>query len=265
MRYKILGQTGLFVSEMCLGTMTFGENRGLYGGAGWIGEADALPIMCRDFDAGINFLDTANVYAQGRSEEVVGRAIDTLGLARHDVVIATKAKHPVGTGPNDAGTSRHHLICQVRESLVRLGTDYIDLYQLHGFDLATPLDETIRALEDMVRQGAIRYVGVSNWAAWQFTKALGAAERLNASPFHCCQGHYSLAARDLEREVAPMLASEGAGLMVFSPLAGGLLTGKYSQGAGERRDIVPFPPVDADRGARYSRRWMASPRPAGSH
>ena len=250
MRYKMLGRTGLFVSEMCLGTMTFGENRGPYGAAGWIGEADALSIIRRGFDAGINFVDTANVYAQGRSEEIVGRAIGTLGLARHDVVIATKAEHPVGNGPNNAGATRHHLIHQVQQSLVRLGTDYIDHYQLHGFDPETPLEETIRALEDLVRQGAIRYVGVSNWAAWQVMKALGIAERLNASPFCCYQGYYSLAARDLEREIVPMLASEGAGLMVFSPLAGGFLSGKYRDGTTGRRDVVPFPPVDVDRGAK---------------
>lgn len=250
MRYKTLGRTGLFVSEMCLGTMTFGENVGPYGGAGWISEADARPIIRCAFDAGINLVDTANVYAQGRSEEIVGKAIGALGIARADVILATKAEHPVGCGPNDGGATRHHLIRQVHESLARLGTDYIDLYQLHGFDPATPLEETIRALEDLVRQGAVRYVGVSNWAAWQVTKALGIAERLNASPFCCYQGYYSFAARDLEREIVPMLASEGTGLMVFSPLAGGFLTGKYRDGVKGRRDVVPFPPVDADRGAK---------------
>ncbi|OJH42403.1 aldo/keto reductase [Cystobacter ferrugineus] len=250
MRYNILGRTGLFVSELCLGTMNFGTNLGKYAAAGGLEERDALPLFARAFDAGINFVDTANVYASGQSEEITGRAIRSLGISRHDVIVATKVEHAVGTGPNDAGATRHHLLHQVKASLTRLGTDYIDLYQLHGWDPVTPLEETIRALDDLVRQGHVRYVGVSNWAAWQVVKALGIAERLNASPFQSFQGYYSLASRDLERELAPMLASERLALMVFSPLAGGFLTGKYQHGGNGRRSAIPFPPVDEARGER---------------
>lgn len=248
MRYNMLGRTGLFVSEMCLGTMSFGANHGPYGGAGWLEEDEALPIFARALDAGINFIDTANVYAAGRSEEITGSALKKLSASRHNVVIATKAEHAVGTRPNDAGATRHHLMHQVKESLRRLDTDYIDLFQLHGWDPATPIEETVRALDDLVRQGHIRYVGVSNFAAWQVVRALGAADRLNASPVQSVQAYYSLAGRDIEREIVPMLVAEHLGLLVYSPLAGGYLSGKYRNGENGRRTSVPFPPVDEARG-----------------
>lgn len=164
------------------------------------------------------------------------------------MVIATKVEHAVGQGPNDAGATRHHIMDQVKASLTRLGTDYIDLYQLHGWDPVTPLEETVRALDDLVRQGHVRYVGVSNWAAWQIAKALGVAERLNATRFQSLQAYYSLAARDVEREIVPMLDAEGVGMLVWSPLAGGYLSGKYRDGSGGRRTAVPFPPVDEQKG-----------------
>lgn len=212
MRYNQLGRTGLFVSQMCLGTMNFGTNLGKYAAAGGLEPSEAEPIFRRAFDSGINFIDTANVYSNGQSEEITGQALKTLGIARRDVVIATKCEHAVGSRPNDAGATRHHIIDQVKASLTRLGTDYIDLYQLHGWDPVTPLEETIRALDDLVRQGHIRYVGVSNWAAWQIAKALGVSERLNATRFQSLQAYYSLAARDVERELVPLLEADRVGL-----------------------------------------------------
>jgi aryl-alcohol dehydrogenase-like predicted oxidoreductase len=249
-RYNVLGNSGLFVSEMCLGTMVFGPSSGRYAGAGDVGQDDVDRIVRRAFDAGINFVDTANVYAGGQSEEIIGRSLKNLGIARDKVVIATKVEHATGSGPNDGGASRYHIVDQLKKSLQRLGTDHIDLYQLHGWDPATPVEETIRALDDLVRQGHVRYVGVSNWAAWQVTKALGVAARLNAVPFQSVQAYYALVGRELEREIVPMLQTERLGLLVYSPLAGGYLSGKY-RGAtkGGRRSIIAFPPVDEVKGA----------------
>jgi aryl-alcohol dehydrogenase-like predicted oxidoreductase len=245
MKYKVLGKTGLFVSEMCLGTMTFGQSAGRYAAASGVTQEMADEIIKLGFDAGINFIDTANVYAGGQSEEIVGHSIKKLGLSRKDLVISTKMGHATAGGPNDGGNSRYHIMNQVKESLKRLGTDHIDLYQLHGWDEATPLEETIRALDDLVTQGHVRYIGVSNWAAWQIQKALGKAEQLNKVRFESVQAYYSLAGRDLEREILPMLESEKLGLMVFSPLAGGYLSGKYRSGDSKgRRATIQFPPVD---------------------
>ena len=250
MRYNLLGRTGLFVSELCLGTMTFGNSEGQYAAASGVGQDEVDAILRRAFDAGVNFIDTADVYANGQTEEIVGQALHNTEIARPDVILATKVVHPTGKGPNDAGASRHHITNQVKASLKRLGTDYLDLYQLHGWDPATPVEETVRALDDLVRQGHIRYVGVSNWAAWQVTKALGASALLNATRFQSVQAYYSLAGRDLEREIVPMLEAESLGLMVYSPLAGGYLTGKYRDGKTEgRRVTVQFPPVDEARSA----------------
>ncbi|MCV4263739.1 aldo/keto reductase [Pseudomonas capsici] len=249
MRYNRLGTTGLFVSEFCLGTMTFGTPAPQYAAAGGVQQHEVDRIAGRAFDAGINFIDTANVYSGGQAEVMVGRTLQKHGIARHDMVIATKAEHATGGGPNDGGASRHHLIHQAKESLRRLGTDYIDLYQLHGWDPATPVEETLRALEDLVRQGHVRYIGVSNWAAWQVSKALGLSDRLNLARLQSYQGYYSLIGRDAERELVPMLESEGVGLIAYSPLAGGYLTGKYRDGASTgRRATIQFPPVDEGRG-----------------
>ncbi|WAS91803.1 aldo/keto reductase [Nannocystis punicea] len=249
MRYNVLGNSGLFVSEMCLGTMVFGPSTGRYAGAGDVRQDEVDRIVRRAFDAGINFVDTANVYSGGQSEEILGRSLKNLGIARHQVVIATKVEHATGSGPNDGGASRYHIMGQLKTSLRRLGTDHIDLYQLHGWDPATPLEETIRALDDLVRQGHVRYVGVSNWAAWQISKALGIAGRLDAVPFQSVQAYYSLAGRELEREIVPMLRAERLGLLVYSPLAGGYLSGKYRDGSKGRRSIIPFPPVDEAKSA----------------
>lgn len=249
MRYNQLGRTGLFVSELALGTMTFGS-RGMFAVMGSLGQAEADALVRAAVDAGINFIDTANVYSEGQSEEITGQAIRNLGLRRQDVVIATKVMGKMGEGPNDQGNSRHHIMDQAKASLKRLGTDHIDLYQIHGWDVATPIEETVRALGDLVQAGHVRYVGVSNWAAWQIAKALGISERLGIARFETLQAYYTVAGRDLERELAPMLQSEGLGLMVWSPLAGGFLSGKYSrEGEGEgRRAALDFPPVNKERG-----------------
>lgn len=250
MRYRRLGTTGLFVSELCLGTMTFGKPEAKYAAAGGLEQREVEVIMDRAINAGINFIDTADVYSGGQAEEMIGSAVKTLGVKRSDLVIATKAGHATGGGPNEAGSSRGHLMRQVKESLRRLDTDYIDLYQLHGWDPATPIDEALRALEDMVTQGYVRYVGVSNWSAWQVAKALGMSAQSNLAKFQSYQGYYSLVGRDAEREVLPMLASEALSMIVFSPLAGGYLTGKYRDGnQSGRRSTIQFPPVDEDRGA----------------
>lgn len=254
MRYNRLGGTGLIVSELCLGAMTFGTNPGRFGAVAGLDQAASTALVKQSVEAGINFIDTANVYTGGQSEEFVGGALRDLGLARSSVVIATKAMSAMGTGHNDAGVSRYHLMHQIDASLKRLGTDHIDLYQIHGWDSQTPMEEALRALDDMVRAGKVRYIGVSNWAAWQIMKALGISERLGLEKFASLQAYYTVAGRDLEREIVPMLRSENVGLMVWSPLAGGFLSGKYtrgedgrSQGEG-RRAAFDFPPVEIDRG-----------------
>jgi aryl-alcohol dehydrogenase-like predicted oxidoreductase len=218
---------------------------------GALSPADAERLIGQAFDAGINFIDTADVYAGGISEEITGQALKNLKIPRADVVVATKVFGEMGTGPNSRGASRHHILEGVKASLARLQLDHIDLYQIHGFDPATPIEETVRALDQLVRHGHVRYVGVSNWAAWQITKALGIAERLGLARFESLQAYYSVAGRDLERELIPMLRSEGLGLLVWSPLAGGLLSGKYTDEkgpeSGSRRTAFDFPPVDKDR------------------
>lgn len=250
MRYKTLGGTGLLVSEICLGTMTFG-GRGFWTNIGTLDQSVADEIVARAFGAGVNFIDTADVYSEGLSEEITGRAIVNSGRKRSDVVLATKAMGAMGTGPNDRGTSRGHIMDAVKASLKRLGTDYIDLYQMHGFDRVTPVEETLRALDDLVRQGHVRYIGLSNWPAWALMKALGVADRHGWSRPATLQAYYTIAGRDLEREIAPLLESEKLGLMVWSPLAGGLLSGKYDRDGkgpqGSRRVSFDFPPVDKNR------------------
>ncbi len=254
MRYTKLGRTGLFVSELCLGTMTFGGgNEGIWSSIGDLQQDEADALVRAAVDGGINFLDTADVYGGGRSEEITGQAIRNLGLRRDEIVVATKAFGPTGEGQNSRGSSRYHLIEACQASLKRLQLDHIDLYQLHGFDPATPIEETLRALDTLVEHGHVRYIGVSNWAAWQIAKALGVSERLGLHRFASLQAYYTLAGRDLEREIVPMLQSEEVGLMVWSPLAGGLLSGKYAgngdgNGEGGRRTSFSFPPVDAERG-----------------
>ncbi len=251
MRYNPLGRSGLFVSELCLGTMTFGGGAGIWSQIGDLQQADAEHLIGQALEAGINFIDTADVYAGGLSEQITGQALKNLKVPRENVIVATKVFGETGTGPNARGASRNHIIDGVKASLRRLQLDHIDLYQLHGFDPATPIEETLCALDQLVQHGQVRYVGVSNWAAWQIVKALGIAERLGLARFQSLQAYYTVAGRDLERELIPMLRSEGLGLMVWSPLAGGLLSGKYRRGQpgeeGNRRASFDFPPVDHDR------------------
>ncbi|PIP01365.1 aldo/keto reductase [Pleomorphomonas carboxyditropha] len=250
MRYNTLGGTGLLVSEICLGTMTFG-GQGFWTAIGSLDQSVADSIVAGALDKGVNFIDTADVYSEGLSEQITGAAIRNSGRARSDVVLATKVFGSVGKGVNDRGASRGHIMDGVKASLKRLGTDYIDLYQIHGTDPVTPIEETVRALDDLVREGLIRYVGVSNWPAWRIMKALGIADRLGLGRIASLQAYYTIAGRDLEREIAPLLLSEKVGLMVWSPLAGGLLSGKYSRDGsgpeGARRASFDFPPVDKDR------------------
>ena len=251
MRNKPLGRTGLFVSELCLGTMTFGGTTGIWGQIGDLQQADAERLVGQAIDAGINFIDTADVYSGGVSEQITGQALKNLKIARDSVVVATKVFGDTGPGPNTRGASRGHILDGVKASLARLQLDHIDLYQIHGFDNATPIEETLRALDQLVRHGHVRHIGVSNWAAWQIVKALGISERLGLARFESLQAYYTVAGRDLERELVPMLASEGLGLMVWSPLAGGLLSGKFTRDAqgeeGSRRTKFDFPPVDKER------------------
>ena len=251
MRHHPLGRTGLFVSELCLGTMTFGGVEGMWKQIGEVQQTDAERLVGQALDAGINFIDTADMYSGGAAEQITGQALKNLRVPRDSVIVATKVFGEVGPGPNARGASRGHIQDGIKASLKRLQLDHVDLYQIHGFDVATPIEETVRALDQLVRQGHVRYVGVSNWAAWQIVKALGVAERLGLSRFESLQAYYTVAGRDLERELIPMLKSEGVGLMVWSPLAGGLLSGKYGrdqQGEpGSRRASFDFPPVNRER------------------
>jgi aryl-alcohol dehydrogenase-like predicted oxidoreductase len=252
MKYKQLGRTGLYVSEICLGTMTFGGNAeaGMWKAIGALPQGEVNAVVQRGLEAGVNFFDTADVYSFGASEERLGQAFKDLGVARKDVVIATKVYGQMGPGPNDRGASRGHIMDSVKASLDRMQTDHIDLYQIHGDDSVTPIEETLRALDDLVTQGLVRYIGVSNWTAWKIMKALGIAEAKGFSRFETLQAYYTIAGRDLERELVPMMNSEGLGLMVWSPLAGGLLSGKFGPGSngpeGARRTVFPFPPVNED-------------------
>lgn len=252
MRYRPLGPSGLFVSELCLGTMTFGGHDGMWSHIGQLGQSEAEPLIRTAVDAGVNFIDTANIYAGGESERILGQAIRNLGIPREDLVIATKVLGPMGAGPNARGASRGHILDQAKASLQRLQMDHVDLYQIHGFDAATPMEETLEALDSLVRQGLVRYIGLSNWAAWQIMKAVGIARARQLAPILSLQAYYTLAGRDLERDIAPMLRSEELGLMVWSPLAGGFLSGKYDrtdEKAGDgRRAGFDFPPVNRDRG-----------------
>jgi aryl-alcohol dehydrogenase-like predicted oxidoreductase len=216
--YRQLGSTGIRVSELCLGTMTFGREAD---------EATSRELVDRFLDAGGNFVDTADVYAEGASEEITGRA---LSGRRDDVVLATKVRFPTGPGVNDRGASRRHIRMGVEASLRRLGTDWIDLYQIHCWDAHTPLEETVSTLDDLVHEGKVRYVGASNYTAWQLTKALGLAARRGWEPFVSLQPEYSLITRDIERELLPLCREEGLAVIPWSPLAGGVLTGKYREG-----------------------------------
>jgi aryl-alcohol dehydrogenase-like predicted oxidoreductase len=251
MEYKALGNTGLLVSRLCLGTMTFGPGQGHYQFVGNLDQKGADELVKGALDAGVNFFDTADVYSDGESEKLLGQSFKNLRVARKDVVISTKVYGRMGPGRNDVGAARGHIMDAVEASLERLQTDHIDLYHVHGNDSVTPVEETLRALDDLVRQGKVRYLGVSNWQAWKIARALGVSERKDLARFDSLQAYYSLAGRDLEREIVPLLESEKVGLLVWAPLAGGLLSGKFSRQSqkpeNSRRSNVDFPIVNKER------------------
>jgi aryl-alcohol dehydrogenase-like predicted oxidoreductase len=251
MQFNPLGNTGLLVSRLCLGTMTFHGGTGFWNKIGTVDQPGADELIKASIDAGINFFDTADVYSEGESEKTLGQSLKNLNIARKDVVIASKVYGRVGPGRNDVGASRGHIMDAVEASLKRLGTDHIDLYQIHGNDSVTPIEETLRALDALVQQGKVRYVGVSNWQAWKIAKALTLSEWKGLARFDTLQAYYSIAGRDLERELVPLLESEKTGLLVWSPLAGGLLSGKFSREhqkpEGSRRSEFDFPLVDKER------------------
>lgn len=250
MRMRLLGRTGLWVSEICLGAMTFG-GKGFWKAIGQLDSQAVERLVGRSLDAGVNFIDTADVYSEGESERLLGQALKALGRPREQLVIATKVRGRTGPGPNEVGLSRAHILASVDASLRRLGLDYVDLYQIHGVDRVTPIEETMAALDDVVRAGKVRYVGMSNLPAWLAMKANGLAEARSQARFESAQMYYSLAGRDIEREVVPFLESEQIALLPWSPLAGGLLTGKFKPGkkgpADARRTSFDFPPVDQGR------------------
>jgi aryl-alcohol dehydrogenase-like predicted oxidoreductase len=251
MKYATLGNTGLQVSKLCFGTMTFGDGRGMFKVIGAVGQAEADELVKASVESGINFFDTADVYTEGESEKILGQSLKNLKIPRQHVVIATKVYGRMGPGRNDVGASRGHIMDAVEASLRRLQTDHIDLYQIHGNDSVTPIEETLRALDTLVQQGKVRYIGVSNWHAWKIAKALGICEARNLAKFATLQAYYSIAGRDLERELVPLMEAEKVGLLVWSPLAGGLLSGKYSRTnqkpADSRRTDFDFPIVDKER------------------
>jgi aryl-alcohol dehydrogenase-like predicted oxidoreductase len=226
MEYRALGKCGLRISVLTMGTMTFG-GKGGFAAVGSTDVTEARRQVDQCLDAGVNIIDTADVYSEGVSEEIVGEVLQS----RHDdVLVATKVRMPMGSGPNDAGLSRHHIIAGCEASLRRLRTDHIDLYQVHEWDGATPLEETLEALDLLVKTGKVRYVGASNYAGWQLMKALGTADRTGSPRFVSQQIYYSLQSRDAEYELIPAAVDQGLGILVWSPLAGGLLSGKYRRG-----------------------------------
>lgn len=251
MEYKTLGNAGLLVSKLCLGTMTFGPGLGDYKLVGNVSQKGADELVKGALDAGVNFFDTADIYSNGESEKILGQSFKNLGVVRKDVVIATKVYGRMGPGRNDVGASRGHIMDAVEASLKRLQTDHIDLYQVHGNDSVTSVEETLRALDDLVTQGKVRYIGVSNWQAWKIARALGVSERKDLVRFDSLQAYYSIAGRDLEREIVPLLESENVGLLVWGPLAGGLLSGKFTRHnqkpENSRRSEVDFPIVNKER------------------
>ena len=252
MKYRPFGQTGLFVSEICLGAMTFGGGASFWKAIGTLDQKAVNAIVERSVAAGVNVIDTANVYSEGQSEALLGQSLRDLNIPRDKIILATKVRSRMSPDVNGAGLSRGHILSEVEKSLKRLQTDYIDLYQIHGFDPATPMEETLRALDNLVSRGLVRYIGCSNLAAWQIMKALAISERHGWARFDSLQAYYAIAGRDLEREIVPMLLDQSVGLMVWSPLAGGFLSGKFKrEGAGPndaRRTTFDFPPIDKARG-----------------
>jgi aryl-alcohol dehydrogenase-like predicted oxidoreductase len=250
MRYRKFGNTGLIVSEMCLGAMTFGSGEGMWATVAGVSQDDVGDIIKTAFDRGINFIDTADFYSNGRSEVVTGNALKMLGQPRDSYVLATKVLLRMGAGHNQIGLSRYHIMEGVNASLKRLQVDHIDLYQIHGRDPFTPLEETLDALDDCVRAGKVRYIGLCNLSAWEITKSLWISDKKNLARFESLQMYYSVAGRDIEREIVPLAKDQNLAIMPWSPLAGGLLSGKFSRDVspeGARRATLDFPPVDRER------------------
>ena len=247
MKYRTFGDTGVLISELCFGTMGFGGTD-MWANVGKTQQDEADRLVGIAIDAGINFFDTANIYSTGISEQILGKSLAT---KRKNVILATKVRGKMGEGVNDVGLSRVHIMQQVDESLKRLGTDYIDLYQIHGFDILTPLEETLRALDDLVKSGKVRYIGCSNLTAWQLMKSLWISDKNGFNKFKSLQAYYSIAGRDLEREIVPLLKDQKLGLMVWSPLAGGFLSGKYRRNQmpeeNSRRKEFDFPPINKEK------------------
>jgi aryl-alcohol dehydrogenase-like predicted oxidoreductase len=251
MRYRKLGNTGLIVSEMCLGAMTFGSGEGMWATVAGVSQDNVTGIIKSAFDKGINFIDTADFYSNGRSEEVTGQALKQLGLARDNYVLATKVLLRMGAGHNQIGLSRYRIMANVDASLKRLQVDHIDLYQIHGRDPFTPLEETLDALDDCVRAGKVRYLGLCNLSSWEIMKSLWISDKRHLARFESLQMYYSLAGRDIEREIVPLAKDQNLAILPWSPLAGGFLSGKYSRENekpdGARRATLDFPPVERDR------------------
>jgi aryl-alcohol dehydrogenase-like predicted oxidoreductase len=250
MKYNFLGNTGLAVSELCFGTMTFG-GKGYWEAIGTIQQQGVNDLMKVVVDSGINFIDTANVYSFGESEKLLGQSIKDLGFSRNELVIATKVRGRMGEGANDMGLSRYHIFQSVDDSLKRLQLDHIDILYVHGADPKTSVEETVRALNDIVLTGKVRYIAICNWPAWMVMKAIAITEKHGGNKFMGLQYFYSLAARDIERELLPLAADQNIGVMPWSPLAGGFLGGKYGRNAekaeGSRRDTFDFPPINKDK------------------
>lgn len=250
MKYRPLGRTGMFVSEICLGTMTFGGQGEMWKKIGELDQSNSNALVDAALKAGVNFIDTADVYSEGQSETILGQALRDLKVKRDQVIIATKCRARMSPGPNGIGLSRGHIIDSVEASLKRLQLDHIDLYQAHSNDPITPIDETLRAYDDLIRQGKVRYIGCSNMTAWQIMKALGVSQQRGFARFETVQAYYTIAGRDLEREIVPLALDQNLGVMVWSPLAGGLLSGKFGRDVATpndaRRVSFDFPPVDKE-------------------
>jgi aryl-alcohol dehydrogenase-like predicted oxidoreductase len=250
MKYNFLGGTGVVVSELCFGTMTFG-GKGYWENIGKVQQKEVNDLMKVVVGSGINFIDTANVYSYGESEKLLGQSIIDVGLNRNELVIATKVRGRMGEGKNYVGLSRFHIFQSVDESLQRLQLDHIDILYVHGVDPKTPIEETVRALNDIVLTGKVRYIAVCNWPAWMVMKAIGIAEKHGWNKYIGLQYYYSLSSRDIEREILPLAADQNLAVMPWSPLAGGFLSGKYTRETekveGSRRSTFDFPPINKEK------------------
>src|ERR1700744_4051158 len=251
MKYNLLGNTGVVVSELCFGTMTFGGKGGIWENIGKVQQQEVNELMKTVVDSGINFIETANVYSYGLSEKLLGQSLKDTGINRNELIIATKVRGRMGEGKNYVGLSRFHIFQSVDESLMRLQLDHIDVLYVHGVDPKTPIDETVRALNDIVLTGKVRYVAVCNWPAWMVMKAIGIAEKHGWNKFIGMQYYFSVAGRDIEREILPLAADQNLAVMPWSPLAGGFLAGKYTRETekieGSRRSTFDFPPVNKEK------------------